>query len=249
MRKDAAVPISAGRTIRHHPGHFLRTAHRRNSYGEIAAADHAAVTPCKPASSVTKRAFDVIVSICALLILLPSFLAIALLIKVTSRGPIMFRQWRYGLNNDTFMIYKFRTMYLSESDQTGVRQTRKADVRLTPIGAVLRRFSLDELPQLFNVIRGEMSLVGPRPHVPGMLAAGVRYEVLVPHYFNRHRVKPGLTGLAQSRGFRGSTENADLAKARIELDLHYIERWSLALDLRIIINTLWMELINAGKGI
>jgi lipopolysaccharide/colanic/teichoic acid biosynthesis glycosyltransferase len=219
-------------------------------YREIPAPNHVAVIPpCGPASSVAKRAFDVIVSVIALLILLPGLLAIALLIKLTSRGPIMFRQWRYGLNNEKFIICKFRTMHAEETDATGVRQTRKADARLTVIGAILRRFSLDELPQLINVIRGEMSLVGPRPHVPGMLAAGICYEVLVPHYFNRHRVRPGLTGLAQARGLRGSTEDADLAKARIDLDLKYIDSWSFGLDLRIIIETIWMELCKAGNGI
>jgi lipopolysaccharide/colanic/teichoic acid biosynthesis glycosyltransferase len=219
-------------------------------YGEISAANRIAVmSPCRPTSSVAKRAFDVVVSVTALLVLLPGLFAIALLIKLTSRGPIMFRQWRYGLNNEKFMICKFRTMHSAEADETGVRQTCKADARLTAIGAVLRRFSLDELPQLINVIRGEMSLVGPRPHVPGMLAAGVCYEVLVPHYFNRHRVRPGLTGLAQARGFRGSTVDAELAKARIELDLTYIDGWSFGLDLRIIIDTIWMELRNAGNGI
>ena len=240
MRPHPAMPnLGADRAI---PRRFL--------YGEISAANHIAVLPpCSPASSVVKRAFDIIVSIAALLSLLPGLLAIAFLIKLTSRGPIMFRQWRYGLNNEKFIIYKFRTMHSNEADETGVRQTRHADARLTVIGAILRRFSLDELPQLINVIRGEMSLVGPRPHVPGMLAAGVCYEVLVPHYFNRHRVRPGLTGLAQARGLRGSTEDAELAKARIDFDLKYIDSWSLRLDLRIIIETIWMELRKAGNGI
>ena len=240
MRLHPAMPnLGADRAI---PRRFL--------YGEISAANHIAVLqPSRPASSVVKRAFDIIVSIAALLSLLPGLLAIAFLIKLTSRGPIMFRQWRYGLNNEKFIIYKFRTMHSNEADETGVRQTRHADARLTVIGAILRRFSLDELPQLINVIRGEMSLVGPRPHVPGMLAAGVCYEVLVPHYFNRHRVRPGLTGLAQARGLRGSTEDAELAKARIDFDLKYIDSWSLRLDLRIIIETIWMELRKAGNGI
>jgi len=184
-----------------------------------------------------------------LLVLSPGLIAIALAIKLTSRGPILFRQRRYGLNNKIFVIYKFRTMYVDEADETGVEQTRYSDRRVTPVGRVLRRFSLDEFPQLFNAARGDMSLVGPRPHVPGMLAAGVPYEILVPNYFERHRMKPGITGLAQARGLRGSTADVELAKARIDLDLKYIQNWSLTLDLRIIIETVWREFLKAGNGI
>ena len=146
-------------------------------------------------------------------------------------------------------IYKFRTMYSDKGDDTGVMQTRKGDQRVTRVGRLLRRTNLDELPQLLNVIRGDMSLVGPRPHVVGMLAAGLPYEILVPSYFERHRARPGLTGLAQARGFRGSTEGAGPAKARIDLDLEYIKNWSFALDVRLIVETVWTEFLRAGNGI
>lgn len=202
-----------------------------------------------PAHSAVKRSFDVIVAALGLVVLLPCFLAIALAIKVTSRGPFLFSQLRYGLDNKMFVIYKFRTIYIDKTDITGVEQICKNDERLIPIGTFLRRFNLDELPQLLNVLKGDMSLVGPRPHVPGMLAAGVLYEALVPNYFERHRVKPGITGLAQAWGFRGSTTDAALAKARIEFDLKYIEEWSFALDLLIIAKTVWTEITKGGNGI
>ncbi len=147
------------------------------------------------------------------------------------------------------MIYKFRTMYIDQCDQTGVEQARKADQRITPIGRFLRRYSIDELPQLINVVKGDMSLVGPRPHVPNMLAAGLPYELLVPNYFERHRVRPGLSGLAQAKGFRGCTDDAKQAKTRIDLDLQYIQNWSFGLDLRIILETLRTQLVRSRDDI
>jgi lipopolysaccharide/colanic/teichoic acid biosynthesis glycosyltransferase len=153
-----------------------------------------------------------------------------------------------GVNNELFRIYKFRTMYADQGDQTGVQQTRRADRRVTALGRFLRRSSLDEVPQLLNVLKGDMSLVGPRPHVPGMLAGGMLYEKLVPDYFERHRVRPGITGLAQTNGLRGSTEDPSAAIARIERDLEYIDNWSLRLDLRLLIETVRTELLHAGSG-
>ena len=204
----------------------------------------------RPARSVVKRSFDAIAASFALLVLLPGLLVVALTIKLTSRGPILFRQRRYGLNNEIFEIYKFRTMFVDKCDASGLMQTTcRNDPRVTPVGKILRRSNLDELPQLLNVVKGDMSLVGPRPHVVGMLAAGDLYEILVPNYFERHRVRPGITGLAQARGLRGSTVDAALAKARIDLDLQYVQNWSFALDLRILVETVWTEFLKAGDGI
>jgi polysaccharide biosynthesis protein PslA len=183
-----------------------------------------------------------------LLVLAPGMLAIALAIKMTSPGPVLFRQQRYGLGSQTFEILKFRTMYVHAGDLSGTQQTCKDDPRVTPIGRLLRRSSLDELPQLWNVLKGDMSLVGPRPHVPRMLAGGLLYEQLVPYYFERHRVRPGITGLAQVNGLRGGTEDPIVGRARIDQDLAYIEHWSLALDARILWQTFRTEFIT-GNGI
>lgn len=174
-------------------------------------------------------------------------IGIALAIKATSPGPVFFRQKRYGYHNRRFWIFKFRTMYVHLGDQRGVRQTTDGDPRVTPVGRLLRKTSLDELPQLFNVLRGDMSLVGPRPHVPGMLAGGLLYEELVPYYFQRHNMKPGITGLAQVSGYRGSTTQPLSAIERLDRDLRYIETWSLWLDFKIIARTLIREFL-AGSG-
>lgn len=197
--------------------------------------------------SANKRLFDFAGALAGLLLLLPAFVVIAVAIKVTSRGPVFFRQYRYGYRNRLFRIYKFRTMYTALGDSTGRQQTVARDARITPLGRVLRSTSLDEVPQLINVLKGEMSLVGPRPHVPGMLAAGVLYEDLVPYYFQRHAVRPGITGLAQVSGCRGSTEDAESAIARVDFDLDYIEHRSLQLDLAIVIRTIRREFL-AGSG-
>jgi len=205
--------------------------------------------PRDPAGSPIKRLLDVTIAALALLAVAPLLCALCVAIKISSPGPVLFRQKRYGLHNRPFEIYKLRTMYVDRADPSGVTQTRTNDERVTPLGAFLRRFNLDELPQLLNVLKGDMSLVGPRPHVPDMLAAGIKYETLVPYYFDRHRAKPGITGLAQAHGFRGSTEDADLAVARIKYDVAYIQSWSIVLDLKILARTLWYELKNRGRGV
>lgn len=196
--------------------------------------------------SAYKRMFDVTGALAGLLFLLPIFIAVAIAIKVTSAGPVFFRQYRYGYRNRLFRIYKFRTMYTSLGDSSGRRQTVARDSRITPLGRILRNTSLDEIPQLINVLKGEMSLVGPRPHVPGMLAAGALYEDLVPYYFQRHAVRPGITGLAQVSGCRGSTEDGESAIARVDYDLDYIEHRSLQLDIAIIIRTVRKEFLAGG---
>jgi len=181
-------------------------------------------------------------------LLSPLLLAIAVAIKLTSPGPVFFTQYRYGHRNRRFRIYKFRTMHTEMSDVSGVAQTVGDDPRVTLLGRALRRMSLDELPQLINVVIGDMSLVGPRPHVPGMKAASVRYEDLVPYYFQRHNIRPGITGLAQVSGFRGSTAVAAHAVSRVDYDLLYIEQWSLWLDIKILWRTVRHEFFS-GSGI
>jgi lipopolysaccharide/colanic/teichoic acid biosynthesis glycosyltransferase len=201
----------------------------------------------EPGRSSVKRLFDVVVAGATLVFFAPLFAAIAIAIKATSPGPVLFTQYRYGYRNHRFRIYKFRTMYAHLADRSGVRQTTDADPRVTAVGRVLRSTSLDELPQLLNVIKGDMSLVGPRPHVPGMLAASLPYEHLVPYYFVRHVVRPGVTGLAQVSGYRGSTTEPESAIGRITCDLEYIEKWSLWLDVRIIWRTAVREFLS-GSG-
>ncbi|HWU62142.1 MAG TPA: sugar transferase [Ensifer sp.] len=194
-----------------------------------------------------KRAIDIVVSSSAILVLLPVLLLIALMIRVTSPGPALFSQLRWGKDCKKIRVYKFRSMYTDREDRTGVAQTRVGDSRITPLGAVLRKTNLDELPQLLNVLKGDMSLVGPRPHAIGMQAAGMLYEDLVPEYHRRHRVRPGITGLAQMRGLRGPTVLASKSRARAAADLHYVDNYSLMLDVTIILGTLRNEAFG-GSG-
>ena len=205
------------------------------------------VARTEPSSSIAKRIFDIAAASGALLFFAPLLIAIAVAIKVTSPGPVLFFQYRYGYRNRRFKIYKFRTMRNDAGDVRGVRQTVQGDARVTPVGRILRKTSLDEIPQLINVIKGDMSLVGPRPHVPGMLAADLPYEDLVPYYFQRHTARPGITGLAQVSGCRGSTAEFGPAISRIDYDLHYIEKWSLRMDVMIIIRTIRKEFLS-GSG-
>lgn len=194
-----------------------------------------------------KRSMDLAGAGIGVTLLSPLLLGLALAVKATSKGPVFFRQDRHGLNGETFTALKFRSMYTDRGDSTGVQQTVKNDPRITPVGRFLRRSNFDELPQLFNVLKGEMSLVGPRPHVPGMLANGVTYEEFDPRYQSRHVVKPGITGLAQVNGFRGETRDAYAAHMRLKYDLEYIERQSSVLDVKIIIGTVIREFIK-GNG-
>ena len=192
------------------------------------------------ANSVTKRLFDVGCSLVGLIFLAPLLITIAILIKATSRGPVLFAQRRTGLGGKTFVIYKFRTMTTLENGDDVVQACRN-DCRITRIGSFLRRSSLDELPQLWNVLIGDMSIVGPRPHA---VAHDHYYGALLPDYRDRFRAKPGITGLAQCNGARGPTETLDKMSRRIRLDLAYIERWSLAMEARILVKT--AKVIIAG---
>jgi exopolysaccharide biosynthesis polyprenyl glycosylphosphotransferase len=201
----------------------------------------------EPSASLGKRLFDIVTAMAALLFLAPLLIVFAIAIKITSPGPVLFHQYRYGYRNRFFKIYKFRTMRMDLGDVAGVRQTVQGDPRVTRVGRILRKTSLDEIPQLINVIKGDMSLVGPRPHVPGMLAAQLPYEDLVPYYFQRHTARPGITGLAQVSGCRGSTVESSRAISRIDYDLDYIEKWSLWMDIRIIVRTVRREFLS-GSG-
>ncbi|MFN4009589.1 MAG: sugar transferase [Pannonibacter sp.] len=194
-----------------------------------------------------KRTLDIAGSATGLLLLSPMFVGIAAAIKFGSPGPVIFRQARYGRNGELFYALKFRSMYVATQDATGIAQTRKNDPRITPIGRFLRRSNFDELPQLWNVLKGEMSLVGPRPHVPGMLAAGVPYEEFDPRYMDRHQVRPGITGLAQVNGFRGETTEEYHARMRVNYDLEYIRTQSTRQDIKILFQTVWRE-FTKGTG-
>jgi len=160
-------------------------------------------------------------------------IAVAIAIKFTSPGPIIFKQRRYGLDGRQIMVYKFRSMTVCE-DGDNVRQAQKSDQRITPLGAFLRKTSLDELPQFVNVLQGRMSIVGPRPHA---IAHNEMYRKLIKGYMVRHKVKPGITGWAQVNGSRGETETVEKMQTRIDYDLEYLRNWSMALDLWIIIKT------------
>jgi Undecaprenyl-phosphate glucose phosphotransferase len=181
-----------------------------------------------------KRLEDLVISIILLVLLSPILLVIALVIKLDSPGPVIFRQKRHGFNNQVFEVYKFRSMTVEDSASSEVKQATKNDRRVTRVGRVLRRSSLDELPQLFNVLFGHMSIVGPRPHA---IQHNLEFGAIILEYFGRHNVKPGITGWAQVNGLRGETDTVDKMHRRVEYDLHYIENWSLMLDLKILVMT------------
>jgi Undecaprenyl-phosphate glucose phosphotransferase len=184
-----------------------------------------------------KRVMDLGMSVCGLIVLMPLLLLIAVSIKCESRGPVLFRQPRFGINNRTIYVLKFRSMYHDQQDLHATRLITRDDPRVTRIGKFLRRSSLDELPQLFNVLCGQMSIVGPRPHAKNAKAAGRTYQEVVQEYAHRHRIKPGITGWAQVNGWRGETDTEDKIIRRCQHDLYYIDHWSFFFDLYIVLNT------------
>ena len=194
--------------------------------------------PMRGWAGAVKTVEDYVLALAALAVAAVPMALIALAIRLDSPGPVLFRQRRTGFNNRDFYVFKFRTMYHEHTDHDVQRQVMEGDPRVTPVGAILRRTSLDELPQIFNVLRGEMSFIGPRPHAPGTRAGGKLFEEVVERYAARHRVKPGLTGLAQVRGWRGPTETEEKLIRRVESDLEYIENWSPWLDFVILLRTL-----------
>jgi Undecaprenyl-phosphate glucose phosphotransferase len=184
---------------------------------------------------------DRFIALLVLLLFAPVMLAVAIAIKLTSAGPVLFRQKRYGFNNEVFEVYKFRTMYNRPVEDASVPQAKRGDPRITAVGGFLRRTSLDELPQLFNVMKGEMSIVGPRPHA---VAHNEEFSKIIGQYYARHRVKPGITGWAQIHGYRGETDTPEKMAKRVQYDIYYIDNWSLLLDLRILVMTLFVGFIN-----
>jgi putative colanic acid biosynthesis UDP-glucose lipid carrier transferase len=190
-------------------------------------------TPMRGTQALSKRMFDLTLASIAVVALVPLMLAIAVAIKLTSSGPLLFRQRRYGMDGEPIHILKFRSMTVCE-DGGSVAQARRGDPRVTMLGRTLRRTSLDELPQLFNVLRGEMSLVGPRPHA---VAHNEQYRKLISGYMLRHKVLPGMTGWAQVHGLRGETDTLEKMERRVHYDLDYLANWSLMLDVRILVRT------------
>jgi Undecaprenyl-phosphate glucose phosphotransferase len=198
-------------------------------------------SPLSPTSQLQKEMFDRLFAALALVSLSPLLLAIAIAIKLSSRGPVIFKQKRKGADGRVFTIYKFRSMRIHIEKPGCVSQATRHDPRVTRVGAFLRRASLDELPQFFNVLRGDMSVVGPRPHA---LEHDDLYQKVVAGYIQRYRIKPGITGWAQINGFRGETDRIEKMERRVEHDLYYLGNWSFALDMRIIAATIVKGLVH-----
>lgn len=199
---------------------------------------------CSPMDSINaiiKRVSDIVIGSLILLLISPVMVGVAIAVKLSSPGPVFFKQLRHGASGQQVKMYKFRSMKVHAEGEGKVTQATKGDPRVTRVGAFIRRTSLDELPQFINVLQGRMSIVGPRPHA---LAHNEYYKDLVESYMKRHKVKPGITGLAQVRGFRGETDTLDKMQRRVECDLEYINNWSLWLDIRIIIGTVFKGFMN-----
>jgi Undecaprenyl-phosphate glucose phosphotransferase len=221
-----------------------RLLNRRISYLHQLPMIHVADRPLGDWGRLVKRIEDALVATVALAVLGPVMLLIAIAIKIDSPGPVLFRQKRYGFNNQLIDVLKFRTMRHDQCDANGASLTTRNDPRVTRLGRFLRRSSLDELPQLINVLRGEMSIVGPRPHALEAKAADRLYQDVVAGYAARHKVKPGLTGWAQVNGWRGPTDTEDQIIKRVEHDLWYLDNWSIYFDIRIIIKTVFIGLLG-----
>ena len=197
-------------------------------------------TPFTGTNELVKRISDVVISLLILVLISPLLLAVAVGVKLSSPGPVIFKQRRNGLDGEEIIVYKFRSMRTQDNGHV-VRQATKGDARITPFGAFIRRTSLDELPQFINVLQGRMSIVGPRPHA---VAHNEEYRKLIKAYMVRHKVKPGITGWAQVNGLRGETDTIDKMRARVEYDLEYLRNWSLALDLQIIVRTVRLVIFD-----
>ncbi len=237
LRVPASIHLSSERFFDQFQDlHFARA-------GDIASL-HLVRRPLSPSEVVLKRVFDIGAALAALLLLSPIFALVALAIRLDSRGPVFFRQRRYGFNQEPFRIYKFRSMQTLEDDRL-LKQATRRDSRITRVGRILRRTNLDELPQLVNVLLGDMSLVGPRPHA---LAHDQAFERDIALYARRHNVRPGITGWAQVNGWRGETDTPAKIEGRVRHDLYYIDNWSLLLDLIIIFKTLFSRSAYRNAG-
>lgn len=193
-------------------------------------------SPLDGLNGILKRIEDIVLALSIILLISPLLFLIALTVKLSSQGPILFKQLRHGADGKPIKIYKFRSMYVHKAEAGLIQQATKNDVRVTPLGSFLRRTSLDELPQFYNVLQGRMSVVGPRPHA---IEHNEYYKELVESYMQRHKVKPGITGWAQVNGLRGETQTIEKMQKRVEFDLYYIDNWSLTFDIKIVLMTVF----------
>ncbi len=219
--------------------HMSQLRFRPRSYSYIGSVPMLDIfdKPINDWDSVAKRAFDIVFSLIGIIAFSPIMAAVAIAIKMDSKGPVFFKQKRHGFNNEVIHVLKFRSMFTEMCDPTAIKAVTKGDPRVTKIGRIIRKTSLDELPQFFNVLRGDLSLVGPRPHAITGQTHDRLYHEVVEGYFARHRVKPGVTGWAQINGWRGEVDTDEKIKSRTEYDLFYIENWSLWFDLKILLLT------------
>ncbi|MAZ82518.1 MAG: undecaprenyl-phosphate glucose phosphotransferase [Hoeflea sp.] len=219
--------------------HANRLRFRPRAYSYVGAAPLLDIfdRPITDWDSVAKRGFDIFFSLAAIAVLWPVMLGTAIAIKLDSKGPVIFRQKRHGFNNEVIDVFKFRSMYTEMCDPEAKVLVSKGDPRVTKVGRFIRKTSIDELPQFFNVLKGDLSLVGPRPHAVAAGTKDLQFTEVVDGYFARHRVKPGVTGWAQISGWRGEIDNDDKIRQRVACDLYYIENWSLLLDLKILFLT------------
>lgn len=250
------LPLSEGgviRSIMYALRHHTVTLRFIPEWGDIRLLNHSvshiagvysldlSCSPMDGPPRLIKRMEDLVLGALILMMIAPVCIAIALAIKLTSPGPVLFKQYRTGINGKRFKVYKFRSMVVHRERAGEVTQAKRNDTRITKVGSFLRKTSLDELPQFFNVMQGRMSIVGPRPHA---LAHNEYYKDLVESYMQRHKVKPGITGWAQVSGYRGETDTVEKMQKRVEYDLWYIENWSFWLDLRIIFLTIIKGFFN-----
>ncbi|MGL4491032.1 MAG: exopolysaccharide biosynthesis polyprenyl glycosylphosphotransferase, partial [Rhizobiaceae bacterium] len=219
--------------------HSNKLQFRPRSYSHIGSVPMLDIfdRPINDWDSVAKRAFDIVFSLLGIILLSPIMLITAIAIKLDSPGPVLFRQKRHGFNNEIIDVLKFRSMYTDQTDALAKKMVSKGDPRVTRVGRFIRKASIDELPQFFNALRGDLSLVGPRPHAVYAQTQDRMFSDVVEGYFARHRVKPGVTGWAQINGWRGEIDEDEKIMKRTEFDLYYIENWSLMLDLKILFLT------------